>query len=274
MRSPRCGNEQAEAPECARCGIVFARYRPRAAPEPPSPHGSAAGGPADAPARPGGLLTPFLVVLAALGLVAVGVVRLSGPRRDLFELPKTARRRPTVPIPTEPPSYSFRGAAPAPAARPVGVEPPVGSVPGAEAPPTPTIDVLSLYPSPAPRPVSGSWRTGASGYDEAAAEAKASGAPLVLYFYTDWCGFCRRLDSTYLTSPELQAFLSSAAKARVNPESGEAERELASRFGVRGYPAFFVFPSGGGGPRRVHPFRGGGDATPADFAAECRRAAG
>lgn len=272
MRCPRCGNEQSDAPECARCGIVFARYRPRAAPELPAGHGPVVSGPAVPPARTGGLLGPVLVVLAAAGLVAVGIVRLNGPRRDLFELPKPARRRPPVPPPTEPPSYAFRGLAPAPAARPP-VEPPSAGVPGSEPLPTPTTDVLSLYPSPAPRPVSGSWRTGASGYEEAAAEAKASGAPLVLYFYTDWCGFCRRLDSTYLSSPEVQGFLSSAAKARVNPESGAPERELASRFGVRGYPVFLVFPASGGGPRRVHPFRGGGDASPSEFAEECRRAA-
>jgi thiol-disulfide isomerase/thioredoxin len=144
---------------------------------------------------------------------------------------------------------------------------------GAEPDPTPTIDLASLAPAAQHRPVSGSWRSGASGYKDAVDESKSSHAPLVVYFYTDWCGYCRRLDSQYLGSSEMQQFLSTASKVKVNPESGQAERDLANQFGVSGYPAFFVLSSRGG-RQQVHPFRDGQNQSPAEFAEDCRRAGG
>jgi len=43
MICPKCGLEQADAPECKRCGVIVARYRPRdAAPRPGAPAGAKA----------------------------------------------------------------------------------------------------------------------------------------------------------------------------------------------------------------------------------------
>ncbi|MGH9900568.1 MAG: thioredoxin family protein [Pyrinomonadaceae bacterium] len=142
--------------------------------------------------------------------------------------------------------------------------------------PLPT-NVRASKPSPAreapPRPVSLSWYEGAAGYARAEREQKQSQAPLVVYFYADWCGYCRQLDQQFFPSAEVQRFLRDAVKVRINPEAGLEERALARRYGVSGYPAFFVIAGESARPQRVHPFMRSGTMSPAQFADACRKAA-
>jgi thiol:disulfide interchange protein len=119
--------------------------------------------------------------------------------------------------------------------------------------------------------VSSGWRKGASGFSDADEERKRLGAPMAVYFYTDWCGYCRRLDSEYFSSSEVEETLRGVVRVRINPETGAAEQAIAKRFGVRGYPSFFIV-SADGGAKRVHPFRSDGEMSPRDFAEACRAA--
>lgn len=286
MICPRCGFEQPDAVECGRCGIVVERFRP--APARPLPAPAAVREEVrETPASSRRSLLPGLfVVLAVAGLFAAGYVRLQGPRQDpLATTLKASKRRPQAEEPVTDEGPPWRARANRSAASPVE-SPWSGPSPGAADPhaavpaggdgdpfplPTPTIDLASLYPTPVPRKPSGSWYSGASGFEQAVEEQKATRAALFVYFHTSWCGFCRRVDSDYLPSPEMQGFLSEVVKVSVDAEGGDAERRLASRYGVNGFPAIFV-QRAGGGAQRVHPFHEGGDATPSEFAATCRQA--
>jgi thiol-disulfide isomerase/thioredoxin len=117
------------------------------------------------------------------------------------------------------------------------------------------------------------WLNGAAGYSRALELQREFNVPLVVYFYTDWCPYCRNLDSRYLPSAEMQDYLSRVVKVRINPEFGKAERELATSYGVSGYPTFLLMRTAAAHPIKVHPFRNGGDLTPAQFAQACVRAA-
>jgi len=119
------------------------------------------------------------------------------------------------------------------------------------------------------------WYEGASGYAEAEREHRLRGTSMVVYFYTDWCGYCKRMDSGILSTTEASVFLDRTLKVKVNPEQGSAEQALASSYGVRGYPSFFVV-SAKGPPSRVHPFQRDAsgqwiEMTPGEFVAECRQ---
>lgn len=116
------------------------------------------------------------------------------------------------------------------------------------------------------------WFDGAGGYERAVAAARDAGAPLVVYFYADWCSYCRRMDEL-LGTAEAGEFLDAVVKVRVSPEAGDAETGLAQSYGVQGYPAFFVIAGEGAAPVKVHPFKRGGAQTPRQFADACRRAA-
>lgn len=63
-------------------------------------------------------------------------------------------------------------------------------------------------------------------------------------FYAPWCGHCTRFASTYeVVANQLHAKQNSpSVKRKVNVAKidGAAERALASRFGVHGFPTFFL----------------------------------
>ena len=116
------------------------------------------------------------------------------------------------------------------------------------------------------------WLRGAPGYERALQLQRELGVPLVVYFYADWCPYCRDLDSQYLPALPVQEFLKGVVKVRINPEHGRPERKIADQFGVTGYPSFFVIRKPSSLPSEISPFRRGGvNLTPAQFASACSR---
>lgn len=152
---------------------------------------------------------------------------------------------------------------------------------------SPTIPLLALIlvlscgqsaqPSTAIAPEVVEWYAGSEGYAEAIRDQKLLHSALVVYFYADWCPYCRRLDREILPSPEMSSFLKHAVRVRLNPENGPEERRLADVWGVTGYPAFFVVSGKSGTPVKLHPFpRVQGKpvaVSPQEFATSCWRAA-
>lgn len=110
------------------------------------------------------------------------------------------------------------------------------------------------------------WFYGGAGYTRAVELQKELNVPLVVYFYTDWCSYCRTLDNQYLPSTPVQVYLRGVVKVRINAEHGFAERALAKRYGVSGYPSFFVMRNPAARPVNVSPFRRVGNLTPTQLA--------
>jgi thiol:disulfide interchange protein len=91
-----------------------------------------------------------------------------------------------------------------------------------------------------------SWYQGADGYERAVAEQKSTSQPIVLYFYTEWCGYCKQLDREVLSTAKFGTTYPSVIKVKVNPEKdGRAASALAERYEIRGFPTIFVVPSKG-----------------------------
>lgn len=127
-------------------------------------------------------------------------------------------------------------------------------------------------------PVSATWFSGADGYAQAERQHKQVNAPMAVYFYTDWCPYCKRLEGNILKSDEVDRYLKNVVKVRVNPEDGEDETLLARRFGITGYPSFFIVPAGSTAPKKVTPYKRQGTGWvpmgPLDFVQACQEAAG
>lgn len=118
------------------------------------------------------------------------------------------------------------------------------------------------------------WLYNASGYNRAIELQRELKVPLVVYFYTDWCPYCHELDASYLPTAVVQDYLRGVVKVRINPESGPAEREIADRFNVTGYPRFYVIRSPTAIPKNLQPFRrGGNNLTPEQFIMACQKVA-
>ena len=82
-----------------------------------------------------------------------------------------------------------------------------------------------------------------SGYEAALARAGSEDKPVMIDFYTDWCGWCKKLERETYTDTRVQEALSSFVLVKLN---GDREgRKLAANMGVRGYPTLvFLNPQG------------------------------
>ena len=120
------------------------------------------------------------------------------------------------------------------------------------------------------------WFEDAAGYSAAVEEAERTGRPVFVYFYADWCPYCRQFNDELLADSRVQGQLGLMLAVRVNAEAGPDERSLAGHYRVRGYPALYVYKPQGRGEiesvRRTVPSGDGSPRlkTPEEFAATLR----
>ncbi len=93
-----------------------------------------------------------------------------------------------------------------------------------------------------------------SSYQDALAKAKQANKPIMVDYYTSWCGWCKRLDQdTYKYAPVVARsaeFISAKVNAEVDPKS-------ASAHGVSGYPTILFLDSTGKEIWRVGGYKSG-----------------
>ena len=63
--------------------------------------------------------------------------------------------------------------------------------------------------------------------------------PVIVFFYTDWCGFCQRFVPTYHKLSKDKDIKKNFAIAYVNCEDS-ANSKLVEEYGVQGYPSVYV----------------------------------
>ena len=103
--------------------------------------------------------------------------------------------------------------------------------------------------------ISSGWYTRASDYPEAQREQEAAAAPMVVYVYTDWCGYCRVFERDLLSSVAVDSYLrDGAVKVRINPETDSSAGVLARELGAQGFPSFFI-ATPRGAPEKVSLYR-------------------
>ena len=83
------------------------------------------------------------------------------------------------------------------------------------------------------------WRGFAGGKQQ----AEASGKKLMVYFRTDWCGYCDRMEkSTFADEKVVRLLEKQFVPVKVDAEE---ERKLAAAFQVQSYPtSWFLTPEG------------------------------
>ena len=80
---------------------------------------------------------------------------------------------------------------------------------------------------------------------ELKAEAKKSKKPFFVDFYTDWCGYCKKMDASTFRDPEVLKFVENNFLAyKLNAEKGEGPA-FTRQNTVTGYPTIKVFNSKG-----------------------------
>jgi thiol:disulfide interchange protein DsbD len=83
-------------------------------------------------------------------------------------------------------------------------------------------------------------------YDAAALEAAvASGDPVIVDFWAEWCVACKELDAITFPHPEVAAELSGYARFKVDQtKRTETNEAIAETYGVRGLPTVIVYEGG------------------------------
>ncbi len=100
-----------------------------------------------------------------------------------------------------------------------------------------------------------SWK-----YDLVAAlkEAGDSGKPVMVDFYTEWCGWCKKLDADTYTNSNVQKLAEKFICVKVDADKAP---ETAARYGVSGYPTIIFLNSSGIPVEKIVGYKG-----PAPFA--------
>jgi thiol:disulfide interchange protein len=79
-------------------------------------------------------------------------------------------------------------------------------------------------------------------YDEAVRLAESKDKPIMIDFYADWCGWCKRLDKDTYVDAAVESKAADFINLRID---ADVEPGLASRFRIRGLPTIlFIDPEG------------------------------
>ncbi|MEE8359851.1 MAG: thioredoxin family protein [Candidatus Omnitrophota bacterium] len=79
-------------------------------------------------------------------------------------------------------------------------------------------------------------------YGRGIARAKSAGKPVMIDFYTDWCGWCKKLDSDTYKDKEVLLLSMRFICIKID---GDDRKDLVKKYKVRGYPTIlFLGPDG------------------------------
>lgn len=94
-------------------------------------------------------------------------------------------------------------------------------------------------PAPQPLPTDIQWRPD---FQTAMSEARTSGKPVMVDFYTDWCGYCKKLDAEVYTDIGVIAESVNFISVKINAEK---ESDLAQKYQVSGFPTILWLDANG-----------------------------
>ena len=82
-------------------------------------------------------------------------------------------------------------------------------------------------------------------YDKGQSYAKAQETkkPMIVFFYTDWCGYCQRFAPTFHKIVKSKEIKKNFGIAYVNCEKSE-NQNLMQEYGIQGFPTVFVVKDG------------------------------
>jgi thiol:disulfide interchange protein len=89
------------------------------------------------------------------------------------------------------------------------------------------------------------WYENKPGLEQAIADQKATGRPMLVYIFATWCPHCKQFAAQVLSDPKMRQFVKNYPHVRIEPDHGPAEQAIMEDFGAKGFPSFYVvLPTG------------------------------
>lgn len=173
--------------------------------------------------RPESLRVPLL--LASLALAGAGIAMLSSARNSQV--------RKLTPVPGVAPAGDQIQSGPAESGSPQGTAAPAGVTPSGAPAPVPHPRIAEKIPDDI------QWRTN---FQAALDEGRASGKPVMVDFYTDWCGYCKKLDTDVYSDFGIISESANFVSVKVNAEKNS---RLAEKYQVSGFPTIIWLDANG-----------------------------
>ncbi len=89
--------------------------------------------------------------------------------------------------------------------------------------------------------------------DRALSMAKENHSKVIVDVYTDWCGWCKKMDKNIYTDPQVVALSSRYVFLKLNAEDGGQGERFTRDMNVKGYPTTVIIDENG---RAVNTIRG------------------
>jgi len=83
----------------------------------------------------------------------------------------------------------------------------------------------------------------AKAYDSAKTSSRSTGKLMMIDMYTDWCGWCKKLDSDTYPAPAVVSQSTKFVPVKLNAEKDAEGIRLAKKFQVNGYPTILFIDS-------------------------------
>ena len=90
-------------------------------------------------------------------------------------------------------------------------------------------------------------------YERGMQSAAQTGKPILVGFYTDWCGWCRKLDREVYPSAKVQRFSTQFVFVKIDCERNQS---IPRKYGIRGYPTIIILAPDGQVIRNISGFVG------------------
>ena len=79
-------------------------------------------------------------------------------------------------------------------------------------------------------------------YENGMATARNQNKPVLMNYYTDWCGYCKKMDAETFIDPAVIAEAQNYVAIKINAEQ---RTDLAQQYGVRSFPTTIISDGSG-----------------------------